>query len=95
MQFSIQSIYSWYRNAIRNPKYRWWIILGTLIYVLSPLDISPDLIPIVGQVDDVVLITLLITEVSQMLIDYAKNRQSQSSPSTTEDPAKTIDVEVL
>ena len=45
MKFNLQSLYGFYRNAIRNPKYRNWIILGTLIYVLSPFDISPDFFP--------------------------------------------------
>ncbi|MFM2065069.1 MAG: hypothetical protein RLZZ507_4740, partial [Cyanobacteriota bacterium] len=25
MSFSIQSLYTWYRNVLRNPKYRWWV----------------------------------------------------------------------
>ncbi len=72
MSFSIQSLYTWYRNTIRNPKYRWWIILGTLAYVLSPFDISPDFLPIVGQIDDIALVTILVAEVSQMVIDFMK-----------------------
>ncbi|NJP11877.1 MAG: DUF1232 domain-containing protein [Leptolyngbyaceae cyanobacterium RU_5_1] len=41
-------LYNWYRNTLRHPKYRWWIILGTLLYLLSPVDISPDMFPILG-----------------------------------------------
>lgn len=52
MKITPQAIYSLYSNAIRNPKYRNWIILGTLIYVLSPIDISPDIFPLAGQIDD-------------------------------------------
>lgn len=47
--FSIQSIYNWYRNSIRNPKYRWWVILGTIVYIISPIDIAPDFIPIIPR----------------------------------------------
>ncbi|MCL2923313.1 MAG: DUF1232 domain-containing protein [Trichodesmium sp. MAG_R04] len=102
MSFSIQSLYTWYRNIIRNPKYRWWIIAGTLAYVLSPFDISPDFIPIVGQIDDVAIVTLLVTEVSQMLVDFIKLRRSQdkgvvynvnNQDSTTAD--HTVDVNVV
>ncbi|MEM7726103.1 MAG: YkvA family protein [Cyanobacteria bacterium P01_A01_bin.45] len=75
MNFSIQSVYSWYRNLIRNPKYRWWVILGTIVYFVSPFDISPDVIPIVGQLDDVFLVTLLVTELSSMAIDKVKARK--------------------
>jgi len=75
MSFSIQSLYNWYRNTLRNPKYRWWIILGTFAYLLSPFDISPDFLPIVGQIDDLAIATLLISEVSQMAIEYFKSVQ--------------------
>lgn len=102
MSFSIQSLYTWYRNIIRNPKYRWWVIAGTLAYVLSPFDISPDFIPIIGQVDDIAIVTLLVAEVSQMVVDFIKLRRGQDTQvvsnmnnqgSTTTD--NTIDVNVV
>jgi uncharacterized membrane protein YkvA (DUF1232 family) len=92
----IQSVYNWYRNTIRNPKYRWWLILGTLAYVFSPLDLSPDLFPIVGQIDDVVLLTLMVSEVSQWLIDRAKVRKGETVTATTDSMAdKTVDVDAV
>lgn len=77
MKFSIESIYNWYRNTIRNPKYRWWVILGTLLYFISPIDIAPDFIPGIGQVDDILLLTVLVSEVSQMAIEGLKKRKGQ------------------
>ncbi|MUG97559.1 DUF1232 domain-containing protein [Scytonema sp. UIC 10036] len=101
MNFSIQSVYSWYRNTLRNPKYRWWIVLGTLLYVVSPFDIAPDFIPVLGELDDVVILTLLVSEVSQILIEGFKARKTQdgvqaastaeNSTSTTE----TIDIDAV
>lgn len=85
---SIQAIYDWYRNTLRNPKYRWWLILGTLAYVLSPIDIAPDFIPILGQIDDVALITLLVAEVSQLLIERVKTSKEQSFTDTDRPNAK-------
>ncbi|MCU0518861.1 MAG: YkvA family protein [Oscillatoria sp. Prado101] len=79
MSFSIQSVYNWYRNTLRNPKYRWWVILGTLVYLLSPFDIAPDFLPVVGQIDDIAIVTLLVAELSQMGIEYFKVRQEKSS----------------
>lgn len=100
MSFSIESLYNWYRNTIRNPKYRWWIIIGTALYLLSPFDIAPDFLPIVGQIDDVALVTLLVSEVSQLLIDYLKARHEQNvvsaepqTPDASNTTARTIDVE--
>jgi uncharacterized membrane protein YkvA (DUF1232 family) len=84
----VMKLYDWYRNTIRNPKYRWWIILGTLTYLLSPIDIAPDFLPIIGQIDDAVIVTLLVSELSQMLIDRVKvsknNSAAGQSPTSTE-----------
>jgi uncharacterized membrane protein YkvA (DUF1232 family) len=93
--FSIQGLYTWYRNTIRNPKYRWWIVLGTALYLLSPFDIAPDFIPVIGQIDDVVLLTLLVSEVSQLLIDGVKSRQGETvaANTTTDTTEKTVDVD--
>jgi uncharacterized membrane protein YkvA (DUF1232 family) len=79
MNFSLSSLYDWYRNAIRHPKYRWWVMLGTMIYLVSPIDIAPDFIPIIGQIDDVVLAGLFFTEISQMLITKLQTRQGDKN----------------
>ena len=96
--------FGWYRVLIRNPKYRWLVILGSLVYLISPLDLFPDLVPFVGQIDDVILVTLLFSEVFQRLLggtgldssnaDFA----SQANPQTYEatDPTvTTVDVDAV
>ena len=72
MKFSVESLYAWYRNTIRNPKYRWWIVGASLLYLVSPLDISPDLFPIIGWIDDGVIATVLVAELSSMVLDRLK-----------------------
>jgi uncharacterized membrane protein YkvA (DUF1232 family) len=91
MSFSIQSIYNWYRDTLRNPKYRWWLVLGTLVYVISPFDIAPDFIPIAGQIDDVILITLLVSEVSQFIIEMAKQKVAAKPTETDTKPVVDVD----
>jgi uncharacterized membrane protein YkvA (DUF1232 family) len=101
MKFSIQSVYNWYRNLIRNPKYRWWVILGTLLYFVLPLDIAPDFLPIVGEIDDVFLLTLLVTELSGLVIEGFKARKGKGNAKTadaSQDPSSsstTIDVDAV
>ena len=75
MNFSLSSLYDWYRNAIHHPKYRWWVMLGTAIYLISPIDILPDIFPVIGQIDDVMLATLLVTEVSQLILEKFKTHK--------------------
>jgi uncharacterized membrane protein YkvA (DUF1232 family) len=92
MNISPKSIYQWYKNTLRNPSYRWWIILGTLAYLISPLDISPDIFPFVGQIDDVMIVTILLTEIFQIILEAAKPLQTKPS---TEERGTTIDVEAM
>jgi uncharacterized membrane protein YkvA (DUF1232 family) len=101
MKFPLQTVYNWYRSLIRNPKYRWWVVLGTLLYFVSPLDIVSDFIPFVGELDDVVLMTLLVSEVSQMVTEGFKARrgtQATEAPSAEGDAnpaANTVDVKAV
>ena len=85
MNFSLSSLYEWYRSAIRHPKYRWWVMLGTAIYLISPIDILPDIFPILGQIDDVMLAGLLFTELSQMALAKLQSRQENKSSNVATD----------
>lgn len=78
----VETVYNWYRQTLRNSKYRWLIVAGTLLYLVGPVDISPDVFPIVGWIDDTVVATLLVTEVSQMLLEARKNNKKQEPGST-------------
>jgi len=77
---------------IRHPQYRWWVILGSLLYVLSPFDLSPDVLPIVGWIDDSLLTTLVVTEVSQVLLNHLKTRKGKAAKS---EEATTVDAETV
>ncbi len=48
-------------RALRHPQSPWWLklgVLGMVIYVVSPIDLVPDVIPFLGIVDDLVLVPL-------------------------------------
>ena len=97
MNFSIQAVYNWYRNLLRNPKYRWWVVLATALYFISPIDIAPDFLPIVGELDDVFLLTLLVSEVSQMVLEGYKTRKGSSADNnaTNATTSNTVDVDAI
>jgi uncharacterized membrane protein YkvA (DUF1232 family) len=49
--------------ALRHPQAPGWLKLGTALialYLLSPVDLLPDTLPILGVVDDLVLVPLAI-----------------------------------
>ena len=85
--------YDWYRNLIRNSQYRWVIIVGTLLYLISPIDLLPDVIPIIGQIDDGIIVTLLVAELSGLLLDRVKAQKNKDVvANTTVASAETVDV---
>lgn len=49
--------------ALRHPAAPTWLKVGTgliVLYVLSPIDLIPDVLPVIGVVDDLVLVPLAI-----------------------------------
>jgi uncharacterized membrane protein YkvA (DUF1232 family) len=49
--------------AVRHPAAPGWLKLGTaliVLYVISPIDLVPDVLPVIGVVDDLVLVPLAI-----------------------------------
>jgi uncharacterized membrane protein YkvA (DUF1232 family) len=50
-------------RALRHPQSPGWLKLGALgivLYVISPIDLIPDVIPVIGLLDDIVLVPLAI-----------------------------------
>ncbi|MGB5974928.1 MAG: DUF1232 domain-containing protein [Nodosilinea sp.] len=85
-----------YNTLLKHPRYRWLVIAASLIYLVSPVDISPDLIPIVGWVDDGVVATLLATGVTQALLDRRQTMKGKKdADATLEADATTLDVAAL
>ena len=49
--------------ALRHPNAPGWLKWGTAaiaLYLFSPIDLIPDVLPLVGMVDDLVLVPLAI-----------------------------------
>lgn len=88
-------IYNWYRDKIRHPKYRWWLILGTLVYLLDPFDFSPDMLPLVGWIDDGLVVTALVSEVSQLMRDNLKKQNKKSTSNPVSPEVETVNVNAM
>jgi uncharacterized membrane protein YkvA (DUF1232 family) len=51
----------WY--ALRHPEAPSWLKWGTagvVLYLLSPIDLIPDVIPVLGFVDDLIIVPMAI-----------------------------------
>lgn len=47
-------------------------IIGALIYFLSPIDLIPDFIPVIGYIDDIFVLGLVFNQVRSDLEEYEK-----------------------
>jgi len=46
------------------------IIVGALLYVVSPIDAIPDFIPFFGWVDDIAIVGLAMSKLNDVIQDY-------------------------
>lgn len=50
--------------AVRDPRTPWYgklLVAGIVGYAFSPIDLIPDFVPVLGYIDDIVLMPLGIT----------------------------------
>ncbi|MGM8899089.1 MULTISPECIES: YkvA family protein [unclassified Psychrobacter] len=84
----------YYQGNYRNIPYKTIsaAVVG-LLYVLNPIDIIPDFIPFIGQVDDALVIGFCLRLMEKDLNKYKawKNEQSMSKDSMYKDGAKSED----
>ena len=46
------------------------IVVVALVYFLSPIDLIPDLIPVIGYIDDALIVALAVQFIKEDLKDY-------------------------
>lgn len=64
----------WYNGVYREiPWYSIAAIILGFLYLISPVDLVPDMVPVLGQIDDVVIIRWILTHIAKQ--DLNKYRQ--------------------
>lgn len=59
------------------PRWTLSAVVFTLLYVLNPLDLIPDVIPGVGALDDAAVVSVCLLMIEQDLLAYRQWRQGQ------------------
>ena len=54
---------------------RWWAVaycVVALVYFLTPVDLIPDMVPMIGQLDDAAVILFAVKAAHNDIADYKK-----------------------
>jgi uncharacterized membrane protein YkvA (DUF1232 family) len=95
MNFNIQSLHNWYRGLLQNPKYRWWVVAASIVYLVSPIDLVPDFLPFAGLVDDTLIISLLVAEVAQVAKLTLQSQNTRTNTSSSDAASQVIDIQPI
>ncbi|MBD3169246.1 MAG: DUF1232 domain-containing protein [candidate division Zixibacteria bacterium] len=71
----------WNGNYRKIPYWAIGAAAFTLLYILNPIDIIPDFIPVVGQIDDAAVVGVCMLLLEQELHDYKAWRDTQAKES--------------
>lgn len=77
----MKTIFSFFSmcRAIINKRYpmpwkTFWVTLLCLVYFLSPIDILPDVLPVLGITDDLTFILLVLAMIKKEVDTYRTTR---------------------
>ena len=56
------NFFKFYHSKFQNPKTRKWVILVTILYLFSPIDLIPDFLLPFGFIDDTALLVMFTSE---------------------------------
>ena len=62
--------------ASRDPRTPWYakaVAIGVVAYALSPIDLIPDFVPVLGQLDELIILPLGIWLVVRLIPPYVMN----------------------
>ncbi len=68
----IDMIKDTFSGKYKMNKWNMSVVVATIIYVVSPLDAIPDLIPVLGWLDDASIVGFAISKLADEILRYKK-----------------------
>lgn len=76
----------------RTPRVSKWLLGAALVYLASPVDLVPDFIPVLGQLDDLVIVPGLVWLATRFIPrGVVAECREQASRQENELPASGVD----
>ncbi|WP_462324906.1 YkvA family protein [Desulfoplanes sp.] len=76
----ISMVRDYYTGTYRDIPFRSVAAIAfTLLYVLNPIDLIPDFLPGIGQLDDAAVVALCLKMVQDDLVEYEKHLANQAT----------------
>ncbi len=75
--------------AARDPRTPWFAKVLALVvaaYAVSPIDLIPDFIPVLGYVDDIIIVPLGVMLVVRLIPPEVMNEHRETAAKATERP---------
>jgi uncharacterized membrane protein YkvA (DUF1232 family) len=75
-------------QALTSPQishYHRTLVLGAIVYFISPVDLIPDVTPVIGYLDDYAVVTMVLTTVGPALVMKTPKKQASKDSSDSAD----------
>jgi len=83
---NVRELYALFKDAVRGdfelPQSSVAIIGGGLLYFIMPMDLIPDFIPVVGYLDDLAVLTTIMTTLKDEIEVYRAWKGGEEAPKT-------------
>jgi uncharacterized membrane protein YkvA (DUF1232 family) len=66
----------------QTPRHVKWLTVATAIYLISPIDLIPDMIPVLGLGDDAAILSLMLGYINRFVTDDIRRSVARNDSKT-------------